>query len=75
MPVAPAKRDIDMISSIRKFWEQVKQELKKITWPTRQEVLTATLVVLVVVLVASLIILSVDYLINAVIQFLLRLGK
>ena len=64
-----------MISSINKFFEQVKQEVKKITWPTRQEVITSSIIVVVVVIITSMVTLGIDYLINIIIQFLLRLGK
>jgi preprotein translocase subunit SecE len=58
-----------------KFYEQVKQEVHKVIWPEKKELLTSTGVVLLVVLVFSVLCLFLDYGIHAVIQALLRLGK
>lgn len=35
------------------FFKQVKQEIKKVTWPTRQEVLQTSFMVLVLVAIAA----------------------
>ena len=35
------------------FFKQVKQEVKKVTWPTRQEVLQTSCMVLVLVAIAA----------------------
>ena len=35
------------------FFKQVKQEVKKVTWPTRQEVLQTSFMVLVLVAIAA----------------------
>ena len=38
---------------IKKFLREVKGELKKVTWPTRQQLIAYTGVVLVAVIIAS----------------------
>jgi len=63
------------INEIVKFYDQVKQEIGKITWPSRAELVNSTLIVVGVVLVFGLVCLGVDYCINTVIQFLLKIGK
>ncbi len=41
-------------SRLYKFYEQVKHEAYKISWPTSKELVTSTAVVLFVVLIVSL---------------------
>ena len=43
------------------FLRQVAAELRKVIWPTRNELVTYTIVALVFVIVMSAIVLSVDY--------------
>ncbi len=40
-------------TSARQFLKEVRQELKKVIWPTRQELTTYTIVVLVTVIVMT----------------------
>ena len=66
-----------MLKSTRlyKFYDQVKQETGRITWPTRKEVMTSTLLVMVSVAVFSLCCLVVDFFIHHGVQFVLNIGK
>jgi preprotein translocase subunit SecE len=54
-----------------KFLQEVRQEVGKVSWPTRQETLISTIMVLVMVLVASLFFLVADQLISWAVQFIL----
>jgi preprotein translocase subunit SecE len=56
-----------------KFLQEVRQETAKVTWPTRQETLISTVMVLVMVLVASLFFLVADQLISWAVQFILSI--
>jgi preprotein translocase subunit SecE len=56
-----------------KFFKEVKQEVGKITWPTRQETTVTTGVVLVVVAIASIFFLIVDWVLFKGIQTILGL--
>jgi len=38
---------------LRQFFREVRQELKKVAWPTRQETMTYTVVVLIVTVVLT----------------------
>ena len=58
-----------------KFFEQVKQEAKKVIWPVKKELITSTSIVVVAVLLFSLVSLVLDYGIHNLIQFLLNIGK
>lgn len=45
----------------RQFFKEVIAELKKVAWPTRQEVVAYTIVVLVSVIVITTLIFGMDY--------------
>ncbi len=55
------------------FVRQVRQEVSKVTWPSRKELITSTIMVLVMVVIASLFFLLVDSVLSKGIQFLLNL--
>ena len=56
-----------------KFFKEVKQEGKKIVWPTRKETLITTAMVFVMVLIFSLFFLLVDNILSWLIQMVLGL--
>ena len=58
----------DVVPQSREFLGDVVSELRKVHWPTRQETLAATAVVILVVLIVSLWLGVVD----AVLSFLFR---
>lgn len=47
------KKIVELIGALKTFLGEVKAELKKCTWPTRQELLGSTMVVVVSVLILS----------------------
>jgi len=51
-----------MFSRIRNFFKEVKVELKKVTWPTRQETLKFTLIVIGVSAGVAIFLGALDYL-------------
>jgi preprotein translocase subunit SecE len=56
---------------IRQYIREVRQELKKVAWPSRQELTTYTVVVLGVSTVLTLLIFGMDWVFNtAVLRFL-----
>lgn len=56
------------------FFQQVRQEGRKVTWTSRQETIISTIMVLVMAGLASLFFFAVDSAISAVVTFVLRLG-
>jgi len=58
-----------------KFFDQVRQETKKVVWPERKELFTSALIVLVAVFLFSIVSLVLDYGIHNLISFLLNIGK
>lgn len=57
-----------------KFLREVRQEVGKVTWPTRQETLISTAMVFVMVLVAAFFFVIADQIISFVVQWLLNIG-
>ena len=48
-------------TSAKEFLREVRGELKKVAWPTKAEVITSTVVVLMAVIVMTLLIFGLDY--------------
>jgi preprotein translocase subunit SecE len=42
-----------MLSKIKSFFQEVSVELKKVSWPTRQQTVSATMVVIVITIIVS----------------------
>jgi preprotein translocase subunit SecE len=55
------------------FFQQVRTEVSKVTWPTRNEVLVSTVMVLVLVTAASLFFLIADQVISWGVQLMLSI--
>ncbi|MBL8597218.1 MAG: preprotein translocase subunit SecE [Devosia sp.] len=56
-----------------KFLQEVRQEVSKVTWPTRNETLISTIMVLAMVALASIFFLLADQLISWLIQAVLNI--
>ncbi|MEL6423542.1 MAG: preprotein translocase subunit SecE [Pseudomonadota bacterium] len=56
------------------FFQEVRQEVAKVTWPTRQETTVTTIMVLIMTVIASLFFLAVDQVLSWVIQLILGFG-
>jgi preprotein translocase subunit SecE len=54
-----------------KFVREVRQEMKRVTWPTRKETMVSTVTVLVVVTIASVFFLLVDLFAGSVIKLII----
>lgn len=57
------------------FIGQVRQEVSKVTWPSRKEVLLSAVMVLVMVTLASVFFLAVDAVLFNGVQMILGLGS
>ena len=44
-----ASKPLGWIAAIRQFWRDVALEMKKVSWPTRTEVINTTIITIVVV--------------------------
>jgi preprotein translocase subunit SecE len=56
-----------------KFLQEVRQEVGKVSWPSRQETLISTVMVLIMVALASIFFLATDQIISFLVQWLLAL--
>ena len=59
------------MQKIVKFYKEVKQERLKITWPTKPEVITTTIMVFIFVILASVFFLLVDKIVSFLVEYLL----
>ena len=57
------------------FLRQVKQEVKKVTWPTKKEVSQVTTMVIVIVAIASAFFFTVDVVLAWAVKLALGLGE
>ena len=44
-----ASKPLGWIATVRQFWREVALEMKKVSWPTRAEVINTTIITIVVV--------------------------
>ena len=60
-----------MISKITKFFNDVKVEMAKVSWPTREELINSTMIVAVVSVLFTLFIFVADLILSRVIRLFL----
>ena len=56
------------------FVRQVRQEVSKVTWPTRKEAVVTTVMVFIMVFIMALFFLGVDKLLSGLVRWILGLG-
>ncbi|MDZ7317364.1 MAG: preprotein translocase subunit SecE [candidate division KSB1 bacterium] len=59
-----------MIAKIRQFFQDVKSEMAKVSWPTKEELKGETALVIIVSLAFSVFIFAVDHLLSWLIQLI-----
>jgi preprotein translocase subunit SecE len=57
------------------FFQQVRQEVSKVTWPSRKETLVTTIMVFIMVTLAALFFLAVDAVLSWIVKLSLGLGS
>ncbi len=62
-----------MFNKIAKFLSDVKVEMSKVAWPTRQELINSTMIVAVVSILFTVYIFSADYFLSMVMRFLMTM--
>ncbi|MBM3950317.1 MAG: preprotein translocase subunit SecE [Rhodospirillales bacterium] len=60
--------------NIGQFFQEVRQEGAKVTWPTRRETAISTGLVFVMVILAALFFLSVDWILSHLMKLLFGIG-
>ncbi len=61
-----------MIAKVRNFFLEVKAEMHKVTWPTREELIGSTGVVLMTMVILSAFIGCTDFIVSMAMTFILR---
>ncbi|QQR69304.1 MAG: preprotein translocase subunit SecE [Alphaproteobacteria bacterium] len=64
-----------MIKNVVQFSQEVRREIGKVTWPTRRETWTTTLLVFIMTVLAALFFLFVDQVLAWVVKHVLSLGS
>ena len=62
-------------TNVTEFVQQVRQELSRVTWPTRKETLVTTAMVFVMVFVAAVFFFIVDQTLSYGVRLLFGLGR
>ncbi len=57
------------------FSRQVKQEVKKVTWPTKNEVIRTSIMVIIIVAIASAFFFFVDQILGWIVKSILGIGE
>jgi preprotein translocase subunit SecE len=60
------------IEQMRLFLSEVRNELKRVTWPSRQEVYATTVVVILVSIFFGVYLFTLDYGLNSLFQWIIR---
>ena len=65
---------LTMIRNAPQFIQQVRAETAKVTWPTRQETITTTIMVFIMVTLTAIFFLLVDQVLNFMVEMIVALG-
>ena len=75
IPSAPAKiMENKKMKNPLKFFQEVKQEAFKVTWPTGKETLQGTLMVAAMAIIAAIFFLLLDQLFQFILGMILKIG-
>lgn len=64
--------NVKKVSGISLFFREVKNELKKVTWPTRKQLIAYTFVVFVTVFMIAALIWVIDSMFSVVFRWILK---
>ena len=73
IPSAPAKKELKMINPL-KFIQEVKQEAFKVTWPTKKDTVTGSLMVFVLASLAAVFFLLLDQILKFFLDIILTIN-
>ena len=72
-PTAPAKKELNMINPLR-FIQSVKQEVFKVTWPTRKDVVLGAFMVFLLSTIAAIFFLLLDQIYKFLLDIILTIN-
>jgi preprotein translocase subunit SecE len=64
----------NLIQRLRDFYEEVMAEMKKVTWPTRPDLIASTKVTLFLIAVLTILMFGYDNLLGAMVMLLLSIA-
>jgi len=67
-------KDSKQEGGIQRWFQETRGELRKVVWPTREEALRLTYVVIAISLVMGAVLGLLDFLLNSLYTFLISLG-
>ena len=70
-----SEKSMGLIRKIIDYFKTSKEEIKKVTWPTREQLIRDTIIVLVVSGILTLFLGGLDYLLNIGLQELIKFKK
>ena len=59
-----------LFSRVKRFFKDIRGELKKVAWPTKKQVINNTTVVIVVVIISSIGISFIDYFFGLIVRLI-----
>ena len=72
-PTAPAKKELKMMNPLR-FIQSVKQEVFKVTWPTRKDVVLGAFMVFLLSTIAAIFFLLLDQIYKFLLDIILTIN-
>ena len=66
---------VAVVTRVREFVQEVLAEFRKVTWPSRQELVNSTVVVIVVTVVLAFFLGGVDIVLARVVEWVLSGGR
>lgn len=72
MAEAKAEKKPNIFKRVAAYFRDLRSEFKKVTWPTRKQVVNNTIVVLVTIVLAGIVVWGLDSLFSFLIKLLLQ---
>jgi preprotein translocase subunit SecE len=69
---ANKEKNLSLFARARKYFREVRQEMKKVAWPSREELLTYTVVVFGITTVMTIIVFGLDWAFSKLVADVLR---
>ena len=68
--MAKARQEVMRENRLARFWRETVAELKKVVWPTRDQAVNLTIIVIVTVIAMSAFLGGVDYILTQIVRLI-----
>lgn len=75
MAEAKTQKKPNILKRIASYFRELRSEFKKVTWPSKKQVINNAIVVIVVVVIAAIVIGALDGILTYLVQLLLDVAK